>query len=261
MRLKLTCIWLVLLLGALALSCGKDSVTSSDEQTGLLKVSLTDAPAAFEAVNITFAGISAHIDGEWVQVRKDDPITVNLLEWNNGKSMVLGQADLPAGNYTQIRLMISDAEVTVSGVVHKVTVPSGAQTGLKLVAEFTVEAGSTYELVLDFDAQRSIVSQGPPGQPIRYLLKPTVRVVPKATTGSISGLLADAQHVPIAYAIAAGDTLTSTRADDSGFFRLAFLPPGAYTVSVQDTLSRNYVENDVEVVAGSDSDLGTITLQ
>jgi hypothetical protein len=239
-------------------SCENNPTTPG--QMGTLQVSLTDAPAVFEAVNITFSEISAHIDSEWVAVRANDPITVNLLEWNNGKSIVLGTAEVPSGDYTQIRLKIDSTEVVIDGKPHGVTVPSDAQTGLKLVSNFSVVAGSTFELIIDFDAQRSVVTTGPPNNP-DYLLQPTIRVEPLAITGSISGLVSNPESVPFAYAIAGSDTVTSTKVDTSGAFRLAFLPAGSYTVALQDSLDLTYVQDVAEVVAGSDNDLGTLTLQ
>lgn len=257
---KLACGFIVLLPLCLFLSgCGDSPTTAS--QMGTLQVSLTDAPAIFEAVNITFSEISAKIDSEWVTVRNEDPITVNLLEWNNGKSIILGTADVPPGHYTQIRLKIDDAEVVVDGHNQRVTVPSGAQTGLKLVANFTVNAGSTSELIVDFDAQRSIVTTGQPNNPTGYLLKPTIRVESKAITGSISGLVSNPQNVPVAYAVAGPDTLTSTRVDTNGAFTLAFLPADTYSISLSDSLGLSFVENDVKCVAGSNQDLGVITLE
>jgi hypothetical protein len=256
---------LLALLGFAALLSGcEDDVTTTtinSPELGTLQISLTDAPAGFDAVYITFSEVSAHIDGQWMTVR-GEPMTVNLLEWNNGKSIIIGTADLPAGHYTQIRLKIDSAEVVVNGQAEPAMVPSGAQTGLKLVHQFTLNAGSTYELVIDFDANRSIVTLGPPSNPKGYILKPTVRVVPKAITGSISGTITNPRHLPAAYAIAGTDTVTSTTVDEnSGEFRLAFLPEGIYTVAIRDTLDLSFTKDGVEVVAGSNQDLGAITLQ
>ena len=241
------------------LGCGNGS--TSPNKMGTLKVSLTDAPGRVEAVNITFSEISSHINDEWIVVR-GEPVTVNLLEWNNGRSIVLGAAEVPAGQYTQIRLKIEHADVVVDGQTHSATVPSGAQTGLKLGPAFAVNEGSTYELVTDFDARRSIVTTGPPSNPRGYKLKPTLRVVPKAVTGSISGTVANPQHLPTAYAIVDSDTLTSTTVDTSmGAFMLAFLPEGAYTVAVNDTAGLSFERSNIQVVVGTDQQLGTITLQ
>lgn len=238
-----------------------NSPTDSSSETGTLVVRLTDAPGDYDAVNITFSEVSAHIDGEWIVVR-DETTTVNLLEWNNGNSLVLGTAEVPAGQYTQIRLKIVDAEVVVDGQAVSMFVPSGAQTGLKLLIDFTVSAGSTFELMIDFDANRSVVTTGPPQNPMGYILKPTVRVEPVAITGSLSGIVSNPENAPLAYALANGDTVTTSVVDvSSGNFMLAFLPEDTYTVSIVDTLNATFQQDSVEVVVGTDTDLGNILLQ
>lgn len=244
----------------IAAGCGDDGASSS--QTGTLTVSLTDAPiSALDQVNITFSEVSAHIDNEWISVRSE-PVTVDLLEWNNGKSIALGTAEVPAGDYTQIRLRIDAADVVTGGLSYQATVPSGAQTGLKLGPAFTIQEGSTYELVVDFDARRSVVATGPPGDPARFQIKPTVRVVPKAVTGAISGVLSDTDHEPTAYAIVRQDTVTSTVPDTTnGIFILSYLPPEVYTVAIEDTMGRTATFGGVPVTAGETFALGGITLQ
>ena len=241
-------------------SCEKDPVEPKPE-TGRLVVLLTDAPATFNSVNITFSQVSAHIDTGWVIVN-GEAVTVDLLEWNNGKVMTLGDAEMPVGHYTQIRLLIDAAAIVVDGQEHELDVPSGAQTGLKFGPEFTIEEGSTYELVIDFDVVKSIVINGPKDNPIGYKLKPHIRVTPKAITGSISGTVANASDAPIAYAIQGDDTTTTSIVDVSnGYFMLSFLPEGSYTVAVEDTLGKSSTKSGVSVSAGEDTDLGSITLQ
>jgi len=68
--------------------------------------------------------------------------------------------------------------------------------------------------------------------------------------------------LPVAYAIAGSDTVTSTLVDkDSGEFMLAFLPEGFYRIFIRDTLNRSFEKNDVQAVPGSDNGIGTISLQ
>jgi len=245
--------------------CNKenDPASSNDTQTGTLKIYLTDAPSAvFDSVNIIFSEVSAHIDSQWVTVQ-GDTMKVNLLDLSNGNTIVFGSADVPAGKYTQIRIKIDNAYVVVDGQKHPMDVPSGAQTGLKLGPQFTVAAGSTYELVVDFDVNRSVVITGPPQNP-GYKLKPHLRVETLALTGSISGTVTNPEHLPVAYALQEADTVTSTYVDTlSGYFQLSFLPPGTYTVSIEDTLTppQTAVLENVDVTAGADKDLGQITLQ
>jgi uncharacterized protein DUF4382 len=242
-------------------SCEKNtSGIDSDNNTANLTIFLTDAAANYDSVNITFAEISAHLDSTWLTVMTDT-ITVNLLDWSNGNAMILGSDTIPAGKYTQIRIKIIDAEIGVDGQVFPLDVPSGAKTGLKLGPQFTINEGSTYEMVIDFDASRSIVTMGPPHNPHGYKLKPRIRVTSTAITGSISGTILNPDNLPVAYAIQNGDTVTSSIVDtSSGFFKLAFLPEGYYTVDAADTSTGNFSADSVNVTIGSNFDLGDITL-
>lgn len=243
---------------ALGISGCGDSPSSSE--TGTLSLRLTDAPGDFSEVNITFSEIAAHIDGEWVTV-EGEPQTVNLLAWNNGRSVEIGRAELAAGRYTQIRLIIADAEVVVDGATHPMTVPSGAQTGLKFGPAFDVEPNLTFELVIDFDASRSVVATGPPGAPNRYMLQPRIRMEPVATTGAIAGTVSNPANAPFAYALVASDTIASSPVDSLGAFTLAFLPEGTYAVAVVDTAQATGARAGVVVEKGRVTQVGSITLQ
>jgi len=240
-------------------NCNRDSV-SSDANTGTLSISLTDAPAAYDSVIIVFSEISAHIDSEWVFI-KQDPVRVNLLDWSNGETFLLGSADVPAGKYTQIRIKIDSAFVGVKGNVYELTVPSASRTGLKLGPQFTINEGSTYSLVLDFDAHKSIVVTGHKHNPTGYKLKPHIRVITQAVSGSISGKVLNPQNLPVAYAILGSDTITTTVIDtSSGHFKLSFLPENSYTVSLEDTSGKDFTQDSVPVQAGTDFYLGELTL-
>jgi len=242
-------------------SCDKNtSGINSENGTGNLTILLTDAAANYDSVNITFAEISAHLDSTWLTVMTDTT-TVNLLDWSNGNAMILGSEDVPAGKYTQIRIKIIDAEIGVNGQVFPLDVPSGSQSGLKFGPQFTINEGSTYEMVIDFDACRSIVTMGPPHNPHGYKLKPRIRVISNAITGSISGTVLNPVNLPVAYAIQNGDTVTSSIVDTtSGSFKLAFLPDGYYTVDVADTSAGYFSDDSINVTSGSNFDLGDITL-
>ncbi len=256
---------LLILSGMIWVGCQKDmssNPTSSEtSKTGKLKIYLTDAPpvAKFDAVNIKFSQVSAHLDSSWITVQ-GDPMTVNLLDLVNGNTIAFGSSDVPAGKYTQIRIIIDDAWTVINGEKKPLTVPSGAKTGLKLGPEFSVKEGSTYELIVDFDVSRSIVITGPPKDP-GYKLKPHLRIMPLATSGSISGIVTNPDSLATAYAIQNSDTTTSTLVDSAtGFFKLAFLPAGFYTVSVKDTTNKSVNIDNVQVIAGKNNDLGSITL-
>ena len=239
-------------------SCNKDS-NAPGENNARLTIYVTDAAADYDSVMISFTQVSAHIDSSWVTVQ-GDPQTVDLLEWSNGRALELGSADVPAGTYSQIRVLIDSAKIGVKGEVFDLDVPSGAQTGIKLGPEFTIEAGSTYELVIDFDVCKSIVVMGSNKNPKGYKLKPHMRLITRAISGSIDGTVTNPEDGPLAYAIMGDDTVTTSIADTTGYFMLGFLPEGSYKVSVRDSLNKFFDIEDVEVKAGLTKELGDITL-
>lgn len=106
----------------------------------------------------------------WVTL-VDQVQSYDLLELQNGVTAALGNAEVPAGRYTQIRLIVDSASVVVGGQTHDLAIPSGESTGLKLNYDFDMSSSGAYEIVLDFDAQASIKKAGP-----KYLLTPVVMV-------------------------------------------------------------------------------------
>ena len=168
---------------------------------GRLKIYLTDAPGDYLEVNITISRIEAHIAGE-----DDDSegYWVVLKEWSNGVeptfdliklqdvSELLVEGFFDAGKYTQIRLFVTQASILVEieGTVaennkgievtnevpfdtYDVNIPSAYQTGIKLIHPFEIIEGEETELIIDFDAEKSIVKTGNG----RYILKPTIKVI------------------------------------------------------------------------------------
>ena len=228
-------------------------------QTGRLKLYITDAPmAGIEQVNITFSTVEVHLNGTWIAVTSA-PITVNLLEWNNGKIMVLGDTELGAGRYTQIRLSVSKSEIVKDGATLPLTIPSGDETGLKLVHGFDITAGTTSEIIMDFDVTKSVTKTGN-GE---YKLKPTIRVVEKPLTGAITGVVSNPEAGLLATAIDASSTEVTNSIPDAvtGRFTLAFLPAGAYSVHVAGDGGKSVTKTNVSVTAGQSTDIGTVVLQ
>jgi hypothetical protein len=208
-------------------------------------------------------------DGSWETVAEPNK-TYNLLDLVNGVRADLGIATLPSGHYTQMRLIIGETAETgvvnmhsmthpsanyiinMADEVHEMKVPSGTNTGLKIVNGFDINENETTELILDFDAMRSVVMTGSG----KYLLKPTVKVHHVAGGAIVSGIVyeLDADALPDALpdalvtaqiynsvspdakdivVIEAG-TLTSDIVDHEGEYKL-FLAPGDYNlVAFQD---------------------------
>jgi len=93
--------------------------------------------------------------------------TIDLIQVK-GITDILGETSLGPGKYTQIRLSVSSATAVIDGVTYSLKVPSGS---IKFVHPFEIENNKTTSLILDFNADSSIVKAGD-----KYILKPVVRI-------------------------------------------------------------------------------------
>ena len=198
--LSLLLVSLVALTGA---GCGEE-VSLQEEGTGTLVLNLCDAPKddpEVVGVYIKIMEIQYHLggenDGEWATFPEFvGPETYNLTALTGGVSALLGEFELPAGNYTQIRFMLDIREQGSSNntgcyvkLIDETTAPlfcpSGNQTGYKAVGNFTVPENGKVEVTADWDVQKAVVKAGQSG---KYILKPTIHLIvtdlaPEASTG------------------------------------------------------------------------------
>lgn len=251
-------------------------LTDDDDSTGTMEVSMTDAPANYEAVTITVNDVRVHqdanaeTDGEesddeaeengWVSIMNES-MEVDLLELTNGNQAILGSAELEAGNYSQIRLILGDNNsVTVDGETYNLQTPSAQQSGLKLNVDAEVEEGETYSLLIDFDAARSIVQQGNGG----YLLQPVLRSVNLTESGSIAGNVQPSDFNTHVLAVTNGDTTASTITAENGDFQIIGLPAESTYEVVYHPSSDEYADStqtNIDVTQGAETNLGTIELE
>lgn len=227
-----------LLVLALLGSCRE--TTSGD---GSMSVRLVDGPInGFQEVNVTIQKVEISSGGGWVTLGTPNQ-TYNLLSLTGGLSATLASgATLSPGHYNQMRLVLGSGNTVklADGTVAALTVPSGLQTGIKLIVSFDVAAGTTKDVWIDFDAAHSIqlTSAGASSQ---YILRPTVRAYDKVATGSVSGALTNASGgAGLAGAMVFAETL-----DGSGtpaIVRTAVTDPsGAYTLDLLPVGSTYYV--------------------
>jgi hypothetical protein len=110
--------------------------------------------------------------GAWQPVNEGCQ-TLDLLTLRDGVTEAVGVATLPPGRYGQIRLMLVDASIVVDGVEHELTIPSGAESGLKINGGFALYDGVATTITLDFDAGRSVHYTEGSG----YIMKPVIDVI------------------------------------------------------------------------------------
>ncbi len=259
---KIICL-LPLLFIILYAGCSNNSTgpSSTSSTSAHLKISMVDSPADFDSVNIVVTRVEVHMAGDstsnWMIVNSV-PHTYNLLDLRNGASVVIGDTMLAAGHYTQIRLIIGEgSNVVVNGISYPITIPSGMQTGIKLNHEFDLTAGNLYELILDFNAERSIHVTGN-GQ---YMMNPVIRVTAVVTSGSISGQVLPTDANATVSTVVGTDTV-STNPNTEGFFKLMTLPSGVYSIHIApaNIVYKDTTISNINVTAGNDTNIGVITL-
>jgi hypothetical protein len=245
---------LALFIPALALlgGCGSSS-SDGGGGTGTVSLSLTDATIdGVKAVYVTIEQVSVHKDegGGWQDIPVETK-THNLLELVNAVREELGIALLETGHYTQLRMKLTDQPddgINILSESHpygnyviddlneytKLKIPSGYQTGVKVVCGFDINLNQTTELAVDFDALRSIVESG---SSENLLLKPTIKVFELDEYSIISGTVTDGenglQDVLVSaqdYDPTASDVVqASTTTDISGSYAI-FVAPGTYSI-------------------------------
>ncbi len=260
----------VALATALVAACGGGSGGSSSDSkatTGSMKLSVTDAPVdSAQEVWVQFRAVEFKPEGgaPVMQELKDangtpTPRRINLLPLQNGRtSVLLDGVQLPAGNYEWLRLIVDnesnvrDSYIMVEGNECELRIPSGDESGLKLIRGFTLPAGGSLALTADFDLRKSI--RQPPGQQGMgvnctqgYLMKPVLRLVQDSEAGAITGrvdpsLLSAADCTRMVYAFSDGTNAAGTTVPDdydgtapdpvqmvkadavTGAYQLSFLP-------------------------------------
>jgi len=143
--------------------------------TGNLVLQITDKPDLnIEKADVTLSNVRVHVAGAgnesgWITV-VEEPKTFDLVAIKDVKAF-LGEEDLAVGMYTQIRLDVDKALVTINGTEYNLTIPSKT---VKLVRSFRIEENKTTTLTLDFDAGQSVHETGQNGQ---YIMRPTIAVI------------------------------------------------------------------------------------
>ncbi|MES2622241.1 MAG: DUF4382 domain-containing protein [Bacteroidota bacterium] len=248
-RIMILCIGL---LGLLLYSCKKDG-----SGTAHLKVRMTDAPGNFDAVMIDLQAVEVTGAGGAAVLTNINAGIYNLLDFSNGVDTLIATGDITAGEVSQIRLILGpNNSVIVDGVTYPLSTPSAMQSGLKLQVHQTFEPGITYYLLLDFDANQSIVLQGNGN----YQLKPVIRVIDAPISGSIRGSITPLGILAAVTATSNGVSYSSVT-NLNGEFLISGLPSGTYDITVTPALPMLPVTiTGVAVTTGVVANVGIVAL-
>ncbi|KFC59678.1 hypothetical protein FEM08_15500 [Flavobacterium gilvum] len=241
-------------------------------------VKMTDAPGDYDQVNVEvldvmIKGNSDSGENGWISVGDKTQVgegkIYDLLKLTGGTNIMLTDSLIPSGKLGQIRLVLGDENtVVVGGKSFNLTTPSAQQSGLKLLVNQTLMAGSTYEFLLDFDVNKSIVTTGNTG----FILKPVIRASTMEASGVIKGVVSPAVDYQVLASVQKGENIFSAfvkiddkdgdTTDGDGTFQINGIPPGTYTL----TLTPNPTSGktpitvaNVIVVNGQTTDVGNVT--
>ncbi len=269
--------WLTALTGLLALASAGCS-SALDSRVGTVQVYLaattsaemisslvaTDPPLVDVAsAEVTISRVELVPGRVLVTDFGGTPQTYDLLDLDDGVIALLGETTIPVGDYSQLRLIVDGASVTLgSGETFELRVPSGMQTGIKVNfgEPVNIEPGVT-QLVAVFDVSRSFVTQGPPSAPRSVSFKPVIHasVLPAASIeGNVSlPSAAPSGGTPVLIEALLGTDVVSTAtatvaAGGTGpaAYTLGFLPPGDYVVRASAS-GFQAAEQNVTVAVGA----------
>ena len=163
-------------------SCSSDSVGSGG---GNFSILITDAPidlTQVEEVRVVLDEFLVYpADGSSpiaLAVSGGDPLTVNLLDYQNGEVVLAAEGEIPEGDYSRVRMRVQlatlvvddDADPMTPSIEEPISLPSGK---IDIPVAFTLTAGEDMTLTLDFDAERSVQVNMTNGRKT-YIMRPVI---------------------------------------------------------------------------------------
>lgn len=255
---KLIGILVIALLAGLS-ACSNDK----DGNKSLVQFSLTDAPSlkGYQALYLDVRGLYYTVGDSTEIPLPVSPAIVNLLDLTNGKDTLLANIELEAGQkVSQVRLVLGDNNTLVlaDGTNVNIKVPSGSTSGLKLNVQSAAATTSGYKVLIDFNAEKSIIAKGNGS----YSLKPVIRSYIVANTSKVYGHISPS-NVPFqVLTVMNGDTLvTVSDTLQNNYFMLHGLISGNYEIQFIDSTGVVRKTLNQNIIGGSDIDMGNVLIE
>ena len=115
-----------------------------------MSVSMRDAAGPYQQVNVEVLRVRVHMNNTgWIELPTHAGI-YNLLALQNGvDTTIVNTTQFPAGEIDQMRLVLgTHNSVMADNIVYAMSVPSGEESGIKLVGDIPVPANSSFNSVI-----------------------------------------------------------------------------------------------------------------
>lgn len=243
---------------ALSFSARKVKTDNTAPASYPVSVRMTDSPGPYDAVYVDVKGVEITGGNGKTVLMNVNPGIYNLLNFTNGLDTQIARSVLSDSRINQIRLILgNNNSLVLDSITYPLSTPGAEQSGLKLNVNYTLQAGVAYAILLDFDANKSIVDKGNGA----YSLKPVIRTVEKAISGAVKGNIVPAGINAVITATSSSNETYTTQVSVSGGFMLMGIPAGVYTIVITpDAPYAVKTITDITVSAGSNADLGSIAL-
>lgn len=227
---KIILIVLAIVLGIVLNSCSSDA---KDSGMYVYKVRMTDAPGPYEEVNIDLQAIEIiGSEGQTLTLNTTAGI-YNLLDLSNGISTAIASSALVDVKASQIRLLLgTNNTIKLNGVSYPLATPSADQSGLKINVGQTLLENVDNTILIDFDANTSVVETGAG----TYKLKPVLRTIEASVGGTIKGTVTPIGSKAVVSATSSSNVLYTSNVNELGQFQISGLPVGTYSVTVTPKL-------------------------
>jgi hypothetical protein len=265
--------------------CYQDDTTVSSPQSlrPLITVRLTDAPFPYDSlhsVTIYVVRIEANAaqdtsgSGQWVLITEPRK-AFDLLALQQGTTALLGEGQMPAGQYHSVRMTIDTSLSSITwndAAQHPAQVHWHGWSTIYASVEYPVNVATQgADIVLDFDVGRSF--QYNYYGTNEFDFTPNLRAINSAAAGAIAGRVTQdsgGTQIPVPNAQVSvfatypgqpdsiGYLEATGRSDQAGHYHVGFLPPGRYFVKIEQPFMpwlAAVVTPNVQVTAGGTTSL------
>lgn len=164
-------------------SCKKENKNpeNSPASTADFKISLkstSSSRANYESINIEIQKIYIHTSSDtsettgWFELETNGGI-YDLIDYVSGNDAIIAlDSNIDTITVSQIRIVLGENNTIIdNGTTYDLKTPSAQNSGIKIQIHAELQPNMSYNVVLDFDPEKSIINTGN-GQ---YMLKPSIK--------------------------------------------------------------------------------------